>query len=81
MPLFLHKGLLPENTDINTISDIGVYDLSGKYLNMPFSGSTWGQLVVLGKINKSQFVTKLTSDEFHGYMRENISITEWTKVF
>ena len=81
MPIFPYKGVLPGNTDINTVIDIGVYDLSGAYLNLPFNGSTWGQLVVLGNGNKSQFITQLTSTQFHGFIRQNESIKTWTQIF
>lgn len=81
MPIFPYKGVLPGNTDINTVIDIGVYDLSGAYLNLPFNGSTWGQLVVLGNGNKSQFITQLTSTVFHGFIRQNETIKTWTQIF
>ena len=81
MPIFPYKGVLPENTDINTVIDIGVYDLSGAYPNIPFNGGTWGQLVVLGTVSKSQFITQLTLTDFHGFMRENTKVTDWTQIF
>ena len=80
IPIFPFKGTIPEGTDINTVTGIGVYDLSGNYVNAPFT-SSWGQLVVLGKVNKSQFITQLTSTDFHGFMRENINVNEWTQIF
>lgn len=80
IPIFPFKGTIPAGTDINTVTGIGVYDLSGEYVNAPFPYS-WGQLVVLGKGNKSQFITQLTSANFHGFMRENIDVNEWTRIF
>ena len=80
IPIFPFKGTIPKGTDINTVTGIGVYDLMGAYVNAPFTTS-WGQLVVLGKVNKSQFITQLTSTDFHGFMRENTDVNEWTQIF
>ena len=76
-----YRGVLLDGTDVDTVTDFGFYDLSGVYQNCPFKGGTWGQLIVLGKINNSQFITQLTSTDWHGFIRQNIDAETWTQVF
>ena len=70
MNFFPIKGNIEPGTDLNTIGGVGIYNLSGKYTNAPFSQS-WGNLIVLSDGIKTQIVTESTSTSFALYIRQN----------
>lgn len=78
LSFFPIKGTLVERTDLNTIGGVGIYNLSGEYINAPFSQS-WGNLIVLSDGSKTQIVTEHTSTSFNVFARGD-NTKEWYKV-
>lgn len=78
MMFFPIKGTIEPGTDLNTIGGTGIYNLSGKYTNAPFSQS-WGNLIVLADGSKTQIVTEYTGTTFSIFTRGDNS-REWYEV-
>lgn len=78
MMFFPIKGTIEPGTDLNTIGGTGIYNLSGKYTNAPFSQS-WGNLIVLADGSKTQIVTEYTGSTFSIFTRGDNS-REWYEV-
>ena len=74
------KDTIPAGTDLNTINSIGIYKLSGPYINSPCNGS-WGALFVL-PANASklpQMLIEVTSTSFNLFVRMDLS-SQWNKI-
>lgn len=78
LPFFPTKGNIEPGTDLNTIGGTGIYNLSGKYINAPFSQS-WGNMIVLSDGSKTQIVTEYTGANFSIFIRGD-NTREWHKV-
>ncbi len=78
MKFFPIKGGIEPGTDLNTIGEAGIYNLSGGYANAPFSQS-WGNLIVLSDGSKTQIVTEYTGSTFSIFTRGDNS-RKWYKV-
>lgn len=78
MQFFPIKGGIEPGTDLNTIRGVGIYSLSGGYVNAPFSQS-WGNLIVLSDGSKTQIVTEYTESAFSIFARGDNS-KKWYKV-
>ena len=74
------KDTIPSGTDLNTINTIGIYKLSGQYINSPCSGS-WGALFVLPANAGSlpQLLIEVTSTSFNIFARRDKNST-WYKL-
>ena len=73
-----YKGKLAINSDINKIGSIGIYDLNGTYLNAPFTQS-WGWLIVIGSISRTQIICDASNTTFALYARRN-NTESWKKI-
>ena len=72
------RGYLNSETDLNTITDIGIYQLSGNAINMPESGDTY-YIYVIRQLNATALMQIVCSFGGNVYTRVSFnSGTEWS---